>query len=82
VRLTLEDHSGNTVICTQVAGLLARRIENWVATGQHLDQGERYGMIHLGSRLDMEMDGSYEPLVTKRQYVKGGLAVLAEIPRG
>jgi len=81
VRLTLEDQSGRTVTCTQVAGLLARRIENWVAKGQQLDQGERYGMIHLGSRLDLELAGSYEPLVAKGQYVKGGLAVLAEIPR-
>ena len=39
-------------------------------------------MIHLGSRLDLELDGSYDPLVAKGQYVKGGLAVLAEIPGG
>jgi phosphatidylserine decarboxylase len=82
VRLTLEDAAGRRVSCTQVAGLLARRIENWVAEGQNLAQGERYGMIHLGSRLDLELDGSYEPLVAKGQYVRGGLAVLAEIPGG
>ena len=39
VRLTLEDAAGRRVSCTQVAGLLARRIENWVAEGQNLAQG-------------------------------------------
>jgi phosphatidylserine decarboxylase len=82
VCLTLEDPSGRKVVCTQVAGLLARRIENWVYKGQQMTQGERYGMIHLGSRLDLDLDGAYEPLVTKGQYVKGGMAVLAEIPCG
>lgn len=82
VRMTLEDPAGRRVVCTQVAGLLARRIENWIAEGQELAQGERYGMIHLGSRLDLELDESYEPLVAKGQYVRGGLVVLAEIPGG
>jgi phosphatidylserine decarboxylase len=37
----------------QIAGLIARRILGFVSTKQNLDQGERYGLIRFGSRVDI-----------------------------
>ena len=37
----------------QIAGLIARRILGFVSTNQNLDQGERYGLIRFGSRVDI-----------------------------
>ena len=37
------------ILVIQIAGILARRIDNWVNLGNHLDQGEVYGMIKFGS---------------------------------
>jgi len=37
----------------QIAGLIARRIVGWVRTGQTIGQGERFGLIRFGSRVDV-----------------------------
>ena len=42
-----------TVICTQIAGILARRIVCWTKAGDELVIGQRFGMIKFGSRTDL-----------------------------
>jgi phosphatidylserine decarboxylase precursor-related protein len=37
----------------QIAGAVARRIVPYVQTGQELNKGERFGLIRLGSRVDL-----------------------------
>ena len=76
--LIFESPEVGRVSCTQVAGLLARRIENWVEPGDELALGQRYGMIHLGSRLDLEFPTGFVALVRRGQHVKAGTTVLAE----
>lgn len=39
----------------QIAGLIARRILGFVSEKQFLEQGERYGLIRFGSRVDIYM---------------------------
>lgn len=76
VRVQLETPAG-TVTCVQVAGLLARRIENWIRVGQGLGRGERYGMIHFGSRLDLELPARLEPRIRTGDRVRAGQSVIA-----
>ena len=48
----LETEHGN-ILMTQIAGLVARRIVCRLRIGDKLNSGERYGMIKLGSRVDV-----------------------------
>ena len=43
------------IIVVQIAGLIARRILGFVSEKQFLEQGERYGLIRFGSRVDIYM---------------------------
>jgi phosphatidylserine decarboxylase len=82
VTLVIDAHDGGAVSCTQVAGLLARRIDNWIETGQKLRMGERYGMIRLGSRVDLDLPVDFAPLVRPGEHVKAGETPLAERSHG
>jgi phosphatidylserine decarboxylase len=37
----------------QIAGIIARRIVNYHQPDEHLKKGQRYGIIRLGSRVDL-----------------------------
>jgi len=47
-----------TVVCKQIAGILARRIVCWKAEGDSLSLGERFGMIKFSSRTDVLLPGN------------------------
>lgn len=51
--LHLETRRGEAVTCVQVAGLVARRILNYVREGDELARGQRFGFIRFGSRVDL-----------------------------
>lgn len=42
-----------TVVCTQIAGIVARRIVCWRKEGDELALGEKYGLIKFSSRTDL-----------------------------
>ena len=67
------------ILVIQIAGILARRIDNWVNLGNHLDQGEVYGMIKFGSCTELVVPADVEILCKKGDKVKGGLTVLGRI---
>lgn len=54
------------IVVVQVAGLLARRILCDVQPGERIAQGERYGFIRFGSRVDV-----YMPVNTQLQSALG-----------
>lgn len=56
----------------QIAGLLARRIVAWAPVGSRFARGERYGMIKLGSKVDLYLPVSVEPVVSLGQRVRAG----------
>ena len=64
------------ILVIQIAGILARRIDNWVNLGNHLDQGEAYGMIKFGSCTELVVPADVEILCKKGDKVKGGITVL------
>ena len=66
------------VVCTQIAGVLARRIVCWNRRGDHLERGERFGLIKFSSRTDLLMPNSVELCVNVGDRVKGGETVIAK----
>lgn len=75
--LVLETSHGEIGV-VQIAGLVARRILCWAKDGEHLDAGERFGLIRFGSRLDVFLPASARPLVSVGQTAIAGETVLAE----
>ena len=68
-----------TVVCTQIAGIVARRIVCWSKVGDELALGEKFGMIKFSSRTDLLMPGDVEILVKIGDRVVGGETVIAKI---
>jgi phosphatidylserine decarboxylase len=62
----------------QIAGLLARRIVSYVQPAQHLERGERLGMICFGSRVDLYLPPEAEILVKVGDRVKAGSSIVAK----
>lgn len=68
-----------TVVCKQIAGILARRIVCWKRAGEHVGLGERFGLIKFGSRTDLVLPASVEVLVSEGMKVKGGTSIIGRI---
>ncbi|MDR3204235.1 MAG: phosphatidylserine decarboxylase family protein [Deltaproteobacteria bacterium] len=70
--MLLEDEKGRRIVCSQIAGLIARRVVSWVEPGQSLKRGQRFGMILFGSRVDIYLPLSVEIMVGLGQKVLAG----------
>ena len=78
-RLKITIKNGNNLIyVTQIAGLIARRIVNYVKPNENINQGERYGIIKFGSRVDIEFPNSFKLLVNEGQQCIGGETIIAQ----
>ena len=78
-RLKITIKSGNNLIyVTQIAGLIARRIVNYVKPNENINQGERYGIIKFGSRVDIEFPNNFKLLVNEGQQCIGGETIIAQ----
>ena len=73
----IKDVHGNEIIVVQIAGLIARRIVCETNKNQNLNQGERIGMIRVGSRADVYYE-NYQPLVKIGQKAISGETLLAK----
>lgn len=67
------------ILVKQIAGALAKRIVNYLAVGQKVEQGKEMGFIKFGSRVDVLLPVGTQLNVTLNQQVKGGVTVLATI---
>ncbi len=76
LRLTLKSGS-NVIYITQIAGLIARRIICYLKTNEKVNQGDRYGIIKFGSRVDIEFPNSYNLTVSIGQQCIGGETIIA-----
>ena len=76
--LTIEGEK-MTVVCTQIAGILARRIVCWSKAGDNLALGERFGLIKFSSRTDLLMPREVEILVKIGDRVVGGETIIARL---
>lgn len=70
------------VAMVQIAGLIARRIVSWVAEGDQLQRGQRFGMIRFGSRVDLYIPVNSEVMVTIGQKVSAGWSPIWRKPQG
>jgi phosphatidylserine decarboxylase len=68
-----------TVVCTQIVGILARRIVCWSKAGDNLELGEKYGLIKFGSRTDLLMPKNTEILVKIGDRVTGGETIIGKL---
>ena len=68
-----------SVTCTQIAGIVARRIVCWNKAGDNLDRGQLFGLIKFSSRTDLQMPHNVEVLVKIDDKVKGGETIIARI---
>ncbi len=75
--ILMETSSGNNVAFVQVAGLVARRILNWVDDGAELKAGERFGLIRFGSRVDVYLPKGVHSLICVGQRAIAGETVIA-----
>ena len=73
---------GMTVVCKQIAGVLARRIVCWKRPGDSLELGERFGLIKFGSRTDLVLPAEVEVLVSAGERVRGGVTVIGRFRGG
>lgn len=78
--LVLETEEGRVAL-VQIAGLVARRIVSWVAEGEELKRGQRFGMIRFGSRVDLYLPPDSEIMVTVGQRVSAGWSPIWRRPR-
>ena len=62
----------------QIAGLIARRIVNYLKPGEKVSLGQRFGLIRFGSRIDVIVPESVDIIVELKQKVTGGETVLGE----
>ena len=77
LRLTLKSGT-NAIYITQIAGLIARRIICYLKTNERVNQGDRYGIIKFGSRVDIEFPNSYNLMVNIGQQCIGGETIIAK----
>ncbi len=67
------------VMMVQIAGLIARRIVCRMRRGDVLEAGQRYGMIKLGSRVDLYMPRDIVLKVKLDDQVKAGITCIGVI---
>ena len=78
--LVYETEAGKRLLVRQIAGFLARRIICYVDKGAEVRQGEEFGFIKFGSRLDVLVPAGAEILVNLGSTTRAGRTVLARWP--
>ncbi len=63
----------------QIAGFMARRIKTYITENQKVDQGEEYGFIRFGSRIDVLLPTECDITVKLGDKVKAGISVIARV---
>lgn len=81
VRSAVDGERGRVVL-VQRSGMVARRISRWVEVGEGVAAGQRIGLIHFGSRVDVMLPaGAADALVRPGERVRAGLTPLARYRR-
>lgn len=73
----LSTPSGVRIAFVQVAGLIARRIVNWLEPGDIAQRGKRFGLIRFGSRVDLYLPVTSSIHVKLGQKVRAGETAIA-----
>jgi phosphatidylserine decarboxylase len=76
--IVLTDEYKRTIVVRQIAGTVARRIVWWVREGERVQQGQKYGMIKFGSRVDILLPKNVHVQLVEGQRVYGGYTVVGK----
>mgnify|MGYP001208331254 CR=1 FL=1 len=74
----INNNFGEDIVVVQIAGLIARRIICNVKLKDKTNQGDRYGIIKFGSRVDIEFPDNFDLLVSVGQQCIGGETIIAQ----
>ncbi|QIX61442.1 phosphatidylserine decarboxylase family protein [Hymenobacter lutimineralis] len=77
--VVVESEAGPFVLFRQIAGAMARRIVWYVNEGDEVSQGEEFGFIKFGSRVDIFVPLDTEVKVQIGEKVKGGQTIIAQL---
>jgi phosphatidylserine decarboxylase len=72
--------NGAEVVFRQIAGAVARRIKWYIKEGQPIEQGQEFGFIKFGSRVDIFLPLEAKITVKVGETTKGGRTIIAELP--
>jgi len=77
--LEFEDIDGRAIYVIRIADYFVGKILTWVHEGEHVDRGEKLGMITWGSQTDLLFEDSpgLEVVVRAGDYVYGGSSIIA-----
>ena len=62
-----------------MTGMVARRLVPYIKVGDVVEQGERIGMIVLGSRVDIHVGQEWDICVRRGERLKAGVSVVATL---
>ena len=71
--------NGVQILTRQIAGAVARRIKYYISEHDQVDQGQEFGFIKFGSRVDVFVPLNSDIKVAVDQKARGGKTVLAEL---
>jgi len=70
---------GREILTNQVAGAMARRILNFLKTGQQVSPGTEMGFIRFGSRVDLYLPTNTKLMVKLGDKVTGTQTIIGEL---
>ena len=73
----MTNSNGEELILVQIAGLIARRIVCDVKENDETKQGDKFGIIRFGSRVDLYFE-NYQTLVRQNQKTVSGETIIAK----
>ena len=75
----MQTGSGKEIAFVQLAGLIARRIINWLEPNDTVERCVRYGLIRFGSRVDLYLPADAHIAVQVGQKVRAGQTKIASL---
>ena len=74
--IKMTNSNGDELVLVQIAGLIARRIVCEIKENDETNQGNKFGIIKFGSRVDLYFE-NYKTLVQQNQKTVAGETILA-----
>jgi len=76
--IVFETENGTKYKVKQIAGLIARRILNYMESEMVVEKGQRLGFIRFGSRVDIIVPPNFQINVSLGDIVEGNLSIIGE----
>ena len=73
----MTNSKGDELILVQIAGLIARRIVCEIKENDEIKQGDKFGIIRFGSRVDIYFE-NYKLMIRQNQKMVGGETIIAK----